>query len=65
MISPFGESQVCSPFVANMHTLLLDDKTESEGWGLNKILQNGGLCGPPRTKEGGKPWSGVRRCHLP
>ena len=24
-----------------MRTLLLGEKTESEGWGLNKILQNG------------------------
>ena len=39
--SPVFESQICSPFVANMHTLLLGEKTESEGWGVNKILQNG------------------------
>ena len=39
--SPVFESQICSPFVANMHTLLLGEKTESEGWDLNKILKNG------------------------
>ena len=52
--SPFGEHRLLS----FLHTLLLGEKTESEGWGLNKNLTKWGLCDPPRTKAGGKPWWG-------